>query len=77
MTGHYIGAAESDSNYWELKCEQLGFTRIEGNHSGANLGGILVRVIDRYGIRRKASVYSIVLSLSGILHSPDWLVYCR
>jgi hypothetical protein len=40
-------------NDWELKSEQLGFT-----------GGILIRVIDRYGIRRKASLSHSVIDVS-------------
>ena len=55
VTGHYVGSAAGYPNDWELKSEQLGFMHIEGNHSGANLGGILIHVIDRYGIRHKAS----------------------
>jgi len=51
-------------NDWELKSEQLGFTHIEGNHSGANLGGILICVIDRYGIRRKASLPHSMIDVS-------------
>lgn len=58
MTGHYIAGHKESPQDWELKSEQLGFTHIEGNHSGANLGGILIRIIDRYGIRQKASILS-------------------
>ena len=55
VTGHYISAEKETPHEWELKSEQLAFTHIEGNHSGANLGGILVRTIDRYSIRNKVS----------------------
>jgi hypothetical protein len=54
VTGHYITAPKVEFPHdWELKSEQLGFTPIEGNHSGANISGILVRVVDRYDIRHK------------------------
>ena len=33
--------------------EQLAFTPIKGNHSGANIGRILIETIDTYGIRSK------------------------
>jgi hypothetical protein len=56
MTGHYISAPIEKPQEWELKSEQLSFTHIEGNHSGANLGNILICSIDQYGIRRKVSI---------------------
>ncbi|KAH7903283.1 hypothetical protein BJ138DRAFT_964298, partial [Hygrophoropsis aurantiaca] len=37
MTGHYIDAPAKAPQDWELKCDQLTFTPIEGNHSGSNL----------------------------------------
>lgn len=42
MTGHYIAGSKESPQDWELKSEQLSFTHIEGNHSGTNLGGILI-----------------------------------
>ena len=76
MTGHYIESTPSNPNDWELKSEQLAFTHIEGNHSGANLGGILIHVIDRYGIRRKASLphpmIDVSLSLISWTHQMGW-----
>jgi hypothetical protein len=69
VTGHYIESTESNPNDWTLKSEQLGFTHIEGNHSGANLGGILIRVIDRYDIRRKASLPYPTIDVSPLLIS--------
>ena len=57
MTGHYIAGPKESPQDWKLKSEQLGFTHIEGNHSGANLGGILIWTIDKYGIRQKVSIY--------------------
>ena len=56
MTGHYISAPKANPQEWELKSEQLGFKHIEGNHSGANLGDILMRIIDKYGLRQKVSM---------------------
>ncbi|KAG2031380.1 hypothetical protein BDR03DRAFT_986441 [Suillus americanus] len=38
---------------WELKSDQLTFTTINGNHSGSNIGRILIKAIDDYGIRNK------------------------
>jgi len=45
-----------------LKTEQLAFKPIQGNHSGANIGGILMDVIDSYGIREKVRPTSVVHS---------------
>ena len=55
VTGHYITAHKVGYPHeWESKSDQLGFTPIKGNHSGANIGGILVHIVDRYNIRHKA-----------------------
>jgi len=59
MTGHYIASVGGDPHAWELKNDQLGFSYIQGNHSGANIGGIMLRVIDRYGIRNKVSLLTL------------------
>jgi hypothetical protein len=53
MTAHYIAASADDPNDWKLKCDQLAFTPIEGNHSGANMANIILRILDRYEIRHK------------------------
>jgi hypothetical protein len=53
VTAHYIDSPVNKPQEWELKMEQLAFRYIEGNHSGANIGRILVEVIDDYGIRKK------------------------
>jgi hypothetical protein len=53
ITGHYIAAPEDRPQDWELKSEQLAFAPFEGNHSGANMANVLVRTVDRYGIREK------------------------
>ena len=63
MTRHYISAPKESPQEWELKSEQLGFKHIEGNHSGANLGGILVWIIDRYGLRLKVSMFNHFIGL--------------
>ncbi|KAF5370479.1 hypothetical protein D9615_009743 [Tricholomella constricta] len=53
VTGHYIWAPESHPMDWSLKTDQLAFTHLEGNHSGSNVGNVLVRTFDRYNLRRK------------------------
>ena len=78
MTGHYISAPKEHPQDWELKSEQLSFMHIEGNHSRANLGGILVQTIDKYGIHAKVSVSEYLVSQIFFTHlCKDWLVYCR
>jgi hypothetical protein len=76
MTGHYIIAPIEKPQEWKLKSEQLSFTHIEGNHSGANLGNILIRSLDRYGIRRKVGIFRFKI-LFIVPHNliSDWLVY--
>ena len=58
VTGHYISTPKASPQEWELKSEQLGFTHIKGNHSRANLGSILVWIIDRYGLRQKVNMFN-------------------
>jgi hypothetical protein len=53
ITAHYISAHEDRPQDWELRSEQLAFVPFEGNHSGANMANVLVRTVDRYGIREK------------------------
>ncbi|KAF5380029.1 hypothetical protein D9615_006171 [Tricholomella constricta] len=53
VTGHYIWASEDQPMDWSLKTDQLAFTHLEGNHSGSNIGNILVRTFDRYNLRSK------------------------
>ncbi|KAH7903802.1 hypothetical protein BJ138DRAFT_990100, partial [Hygrophoropsis aurantiaca] len=53
ITGHYIWNPENKPQQWELKSDQLAFEPIEGNHSGENIGRIIIDVIDRYNVRDK------------------------
>ena len=55
VTGHYISAPADVPQEWKLYSEQLAFTAIEGNHSGDNIGNMLVRVVDRLNLRKKVS----------------------
>jgi hypothetical protein len=53
ITGHYITAPKDRPQDWELKSEQLAFTHLEGNHSGANMARVLFRTVDNYALRDK------------------------
>ncbi|KAF5378616.1 hypothetical protein D9615_007187 [Tricholomella constricta] len=53
VTGHYIWASEDQPMDWSLKTDQLAFTHLEGNHSGSNIGNILVRTFDHYNLQSK------------------------
>ena len=37
-------------NEWELKARTLAFTNIEGDHGGANLANMIIRVVQKYGL---------------------------
>ena len=63
VTAHYIASPEGQANNWELRSKVLGYTDIEGNHSGANTAAVILQVVDRYGIRQKASVASVTVDL--------------
>ena len=60
ITGHYVDSTNG-SDKWELKSELLGFTEIEGNHGGANIASVILRVIDRYDIRDKVNSFGACL----------------
>jgi hypothetical protein len=63
VTAHYINSPTDKPQEWELKMEQLAFRLIKGNHSGTNIGGILIKVIDKYDIHKKVSIYVVVLTV--------------
>ena len=52
VTAHYISAPADHPNDWELKAKVIGYTHIDGNHSGANTAAVLLRVVDRYDMRK-------------------------
>jgi hypothetical protein len=58
VTGHYITSPTDYPSEWELRTDQLAFAAIEGNHSGANMANIIVRIIDRYDLRDKVRPFS-------------------
>jgi hypothetical protein len=62
VTAHYIDAMDNNPQKWDLKTEQLAFTPIRGDHSGANIAKILVDTIDRFGIRAKVQFNSYISS---------------
>lgn len=53
VTAHYIYAPPEAPNEWELQHKVIGYTEIEGSHSGANTAAVILRVVDRYDIRKK------------------------
>jgi hypothetical protein len=77
VTGHYITAPPDKPNEWQLKNQQLAFAPFEGHHAGSNMSTILVRTVDRYGIRDKVTYYMFVpINLVNVFHA-GWLVHCR
>jgi len=61
ITGHYIDipadAPHDQPQTWTLKGEQLAFAPFEGKHTGVNMAGVIMRVIDRYGLRSKVCIF--------------------
>jgi hypothetical protein len=53
VTAHYIDSPAGEPQTWELKTEQLAFTIINDNHSRSNIGRILIKSINNYGICTK------------------------
>ncbi|KAJ7934421.1 major facilitator superfamily domain-containing protein [Mycena leptocephala] len=67
VTGHYIDAPDDKPHEWSLKCDQLSFMPLEAYHSGENLSKILMRTVDRYEIREKATSILLV-PLDNLFH---------
>ena len=55
FTVHYIDAPKEKPNNWELKSDLLAFAEVKGNHSGANIGDHILKIVDRYGIVDKVN----------------------
>ncbi|KAJ7820189.1 hypothetical protein B0H14DRAFT_2600170, partial [Mycena olivaceomarginata] len=55
-------------NDWEIITEELAFMKIEGRHTGANLGSAILKILDRYGRRGKSGWIT-----SGRRLSRQWL----
>jgi hypothetical protein len=53
VTAHYINSPAGKPQKWELKTKQLAFTIINSNHSGSNIGRILIETINNYDIHTK------------------------
>ncbi|KAJ7713559.1 hypothetical protein B0H16DRAFT_1233777, partial [Mycena metata] len=54
INGHYVSAPPQRPNDWELKTDELAFMKIEGRHTGQNLGNAVVRTVERYGLETKS-----------------------
>jgi hypothetical protein len=53
VTGHFIHGTAGAG--WKLHSEQLAFTPLPGRHSGANIGNVIMRTVERYGLREKVT----------------------
>lgn len=51
ITGHYLSRLPNDDIV--LKSELLAFRKLEGSHTGANLGKVFVKVLKEVGILHK------------------------
>ncbi|KAJ7851147.1 hypothetical protein B0H14DRAFT_3662490 [Mycena olivaceomarginata] len=51
---YILTLAEDRPNDWEIITEELAFMKIEGRHTGANLGSAILKILDRYGLRGKS-----------------------
>jgi hypothetical protein len=54
INGHYIRSPPDHPNDWEIVTDELAFMKIDGRHTGANIGSAIVKTIDRYQLREKA-----------------------
>lgn len=68
VTGHYIDSPKENPHMWELETEQLAFAPIEGNHSGQNIGRILLEAIDAYGLADQVNEYQFILQSKVLMY---------
>ena len=67
ITAHYIDAPADRHSEWELKTVTLGYTVVEGNHSGANIAAHIIQELDKYGLQEKVDIY--------VTLGPTMLIY--
>jgi len=70
ITAHYINAPSHQPLDWELKSKLLGFEELLGSHTGANMDGKMVEVLDKYDIRNKVSF------IFGFIGTQTHLYFC-
>jgi hypothetical protein len=76
MTAHWI---EVKDGKWKMKSAVIGFKSLSGAHTGENLGGYTVGLLDRVGIMdengTKASNDSFLISIIAIAYRNDTALY--
>ncbi|KAF7333887.1 hypothetical protein MSAN_02401300 [Mycena sanguinolenta] len=53
INNHYIRSPPDHPNDWEIVTDELGFVKIEGRHTGENIGAAILTSLDKYGLREK------------------------
>jgi hypothetical protein len=78
VTAHYIHSEADQPNEWELRSKVLGYTEIQGNHSGANIAAVILHVVDQYGIHHKVCGYQLLKGNdTDSYFTIAWLGYIR
>lgn len=54
VNSHYIDAPVDRPNDWVMRTDELAFMKIDGRHTGQNLGAALFRTLERYNLQGKA-----------------------
>ena len=70
ITAHYIDTPADRHSEWELKTVTLGYTVVEGNHSGANIAAHIIQVLDKYGLREKVDIY-VILGATMLIYTSE------
>jgi hypothetical protein len=74
FTIHYVDAPPSNLNDWVMVNKLLALPELDGGHSGANQADVLLRVIDRYNIGPKVSIWAIEAREINLIHSQlGWM----
>ncbi len=56
VTARYIDGSVEHPDSWKLHSKVIGYTIIHGDHSGANIAAVILKVLDCYGPGEKVSL---------------------
>ncbi|PSR77712.1 hypothetical protein PHLCEN_2v7730, partial [Hermanssonia centrifuga] len=67
VTARYIDGSVEHPDSWKLHSKVIGYTIIHGDHSGANIAAVILKVLDRYGPgeKRQGQCFEHIVHLAG------------
>ncbi|PSR78833.1 hypothetical protein PHLCEN_2v7270 [Hermanssonia centrifuga] len=67
VTARYIDGSVEHPDSWKLHSKVIGYTIIHGDHSGANIAAVILKVLDCYGPgeKRRGQCFEHIVHLAG------------